>query len=72
MNKGGPGARKPKPGPRGERILILPMMSLLRGTVAALCQECSKPSFRALDQGIEMLLDVTSGEVVTVCLHLSV
>ena len=26
MNKGGPGARKSKPGPRGERILILPLL----------------------------------------------
>ena len=29
MNKGGPGARRPKPGPRGERLLVLPMMSLI-------------------------------------------
>ena len=55
MNKGGPGARKPKPGPRGERILILPMMSLIPGTVAALRQECSKPSFREI-KGLKCFL----------------
>lgn len=33
MNKGGPGARKPKPGPRGERILILPNLHQIRWIV---------------------------------------
>jgi len=43
MNKGGPGARRPKPGPKGERVLILANL------VLDLAQ-CSR------DEGTEMLM----------------